>query len=313
MTLAKPGEGGTVAVPSDEYSTVGFEDIEASDLVIPRIQIMHKEGRFKVNNTGQEFEELVCVIAGTVKQRILWAKEVDDGDRPMCKSNDHDLGFPNVSEDTPKDKRFPWAKSNFDPAQFPAGGGNSVNGLVTLPCGSCIFKEWDKGDWKQPPCNEQFTFIVFFTPDDGESWSPALLTFAKTGIKPSKQYISSFAQTKKAMFTAFTTIRLDVLSRSTVYYSVPKFTRGDQTPRDSWKEYADTYTNIRDFIRQPPRNLDEEEGAEVVKSANDSNANTGPEPAPAAAPPPEPEPAAAAATPAPAAASASDDDGDLPF
>jgi hypothetical protein len=327
MTVATPG-GGEVAVYDEDLASVGLEDVGVGDVVIPRLQIQHKEGTFLDNLSKATFASLKVVLLGLVKQRIMWDDEVNEGDRPKCKSPDFEHGFPNVNYDgkTPPGKQFDWKVSNFNPEDYPAE--NGLNGLVTLPCTNCIFKEWDKGDWKQPPCSEQHTYPLLYSPDEGASWQPALLTVQRTGIKPSRQYISSFAQAKTPMFTVFTEIGLTQQKRGSVDYSVPWFKRHEATDRNAWPEFASQYRAIREFIRQPPRRLDEEETV-----STDSNVNTAPAPAagptPPATPPAPPAapaappaapaapaqptaPAAEAPTPAPVAAAADGDD-DLPF
>lgn len=304
MTVDTTG-GGSVVPYDEDLANVGLDDVGVGDVIIPRLVIQHKTGTFQDNLSKAEYGTLKVVLLGLVKQRIFWDDEVDDGDKPKCKSPDFEHGFPNVDPATKADKQFPWHQSNFDPSSFPAAQG--LNGLVTLPCATCIFKEWDKTgsdgvSWKNPPCNEQHTYPLLYSPDEGESWQPALLTVQRTGIKPSRQYISSFAQAKTPMFTVFTEIGLTLNKRGQVDYSVPTFKRAEPTDRNSWMEYANQYRAIREFIRQPPRRLDDEDS--VAPVPEDTNTNTAPS-APAAAaptpPPAAPAPAPAAAAPAPPA------------
>jgi hypothetical protein len=315
MTVATTGDGGAV-VPydPDQFGDVGLEDVGVSDVVIPRLRIVHDEAVFEDNLSKAKFDTLKVILLGLVKQRIFWHDEVDDGDVPVCKSPDFEHGFPNLDEQTKPDKRFPIAKSNFNLADFPAGGPNSIGGHVTLPCSTCIFKEWEKGDWKVPPCTEQHTFPLLYTPDDGETWTPALLSLQKTGIKPSRQYISSFAQSKTPMFTVFTELKLTPQSRGNVKYAVPTLKRLEQTEKDLWGHYADQYRGIRDFVRQPPRrDEDEAEGAAAVPTEAPAASAAAPATDTAAAaggtatatPATEASPAPAAATTAQAPASSS--------
>lgn len=249
----------------------GQEDVEVTDLVIPRLRIDHKEGVFEDSLSNAKYPKIRCVVLGLVKQRIMWDDKVDEGDKPKCKSPDHNNGFPQMSEDVPKNKRFPWDKSNFSLEAFDPSEG--LNGHVTLPCTQCIFKEWNQGDWDSPPCSEQHTYIVMFNASDDDDtpvnqYSPALITFQRTGIRPSKKYISSFAQAKQPFFVAETTIELQKLSKGSVEYSVPLFRRGEKTDSDLWKTWADQVTTVRDFVRQPPRSDDDEvEGESAATGA----------------------------------------------
>lgn len=303
MTVDTTAGSGAVAPYDEDLASVGLEDVGVGDVIIPRLRIDHAEGVFEDNLSKARYGTLKVILLGLVKQRIFWDDEVDEGDRPKCKSPDFVHGFPNVDPETKKDKQFPWDLSNFAPGDFPTESG--LNGQVTLPCESCIFKEWDKQGWKNPPCNEQHTYPLLYSPDDGTSWQPALLTVQRTGIKPSRQYLSSFVQAKTPTFTVFTEIGLTQQSRGTVRYSVPWFRRGEQTDRSSWTEYANQYRAIRDFIRQPPRRQDDEDGTPVAEDANANAAPAAtPAPAPAAAAPAPPVPPAAPAPPAQPAAPA---------
>jgi len=299
MTVVPSETGGAVVPVGPNGEIVGLEDVEATDLVIPRLRINHQEGIFEDPLTNTNYEDLNCVILGLVKQRIMWDDEVGEGDKPLCKSPDHDHGFPQLSEDLPKDKRFPWARSNFSADSFSPDP--ELNGHIALPCSQCIFQLWDQGDWKQPPCSEQHTYIIMFDPsgeNDDSGLSPALITFQRTGIKPSRKYLSSFKQANQPMFVVRSTLSLQKLSRGSVTYSVPVFTRGDKTDSEMWGGFAQTVKGIRDFIRQPPRSADDEVEGEGGGTEE-----------PKAEPKKEPaKVASAAATSAPA-----EDDDDLPF
>lgn len=329
MTVA-PHEGSAVAAYTGPGTGIeGLEDVEASDVVLPRLQIDHKQALFRDNLSKQEYEELDLIILGLVKQRIMWADDTEDKDKPLCKSPDHTHGFPNVSPDTPRDKQFPWDKSNFNAADFPPNSPTSLNGLVTLPCEACVLKEWDRNGWKVPPCTEQHTYAVLYLsnpedPVEDARWTAALLTFQRTGIKPSKQYISSFVQAGQAMFTVRTKITLTPARRGTVDYAVPMFRKGSSTDKDFWPNYGEQFRNIRELVRQPPRSQDDDEDF-VPKTSSNENVAPNPAaatPAPAAAPtapvaPSQPpvaaapsQPAAPVATPA---APTVEPDSDLPF
>jgi hypothetical protein len=281
---ATPGTDMT-PYPTD-WGNVGLEDVGLGDLVVPRIKINHPDGRFVDSLSGNEYPKLECILLGMTKQRMFWPDNLDEGDRPRCKSPDFQSGFPNVDA-TDEKKRFPWELSNFNPADYPPEAG--INGHPTLPCESCALKEWNIQGWKQPPCNDVHTYALLYSPDGGASWLPGMLSLSKTGIRPSKAYLSSFIQSKQVLFTYHTTIELQVNRRGTVNYSVPKFTRGEPTDQTHWAEYAEQARTLRDFVRQPPREKDDE-GTPV------DNTHTGPVSTPA---PTTPRPATSTATPTP--------------
>lgn len=316
MTVAPTG-GTEVGYPADQ-GIIGLDDVSTGDVILPRISIVHKEGQFRDNLQNRQFSELDCIILGLVKQRVFWKKETEEGDRPLCKSPDHTHGYPIVTDEVAKDKRFPWERSNFNPADFPP----DQSGVVTLPCAACVFKEWDKGDWKAPPCAEQHTYPILYntTPDEDEAtWSPAIVSFQKTGIKPSRAYLSSFVQARKPMFTARTKITLTLMKRSAVEYSVPNFAKVGDTDSSLWNGFGEQYLQIQSFLQQAPRSEEDE----YTGSEGFDNTNT-PAPSAAAAPAAPVQAAAAAPTapvqqPSPPAASQAappspaPDDSGLPF
>lgn len=319
----------TVANPRDFEFETGLEDFDMEDAVIPRIKIVHKQALFKDSLSGEEFGTARVILLGLVKQRILWHTQLDDGDRPMCRSMNHEVGFPNMSDEQPKEKRFPWTLTPvFDPAKHQP----DEDGLIRLDCNICPLKEWKSHpDGKRPYCSEQFTMPVLYNPawrpgeeDDWDDYVPAIMTFQKTGLKPLKAYLTSFARSRNAAFMAVTEIGLTPLQRGQTDYAVPTFKKVGDTPDDHWREYSTGYRTMKDFLEADPGSQDEAEDA-PVKAPSDNVAKP-PAQAPAAKEEPvdaevvedppaptesTPEPEKPVTTAAPAAAVVEDDD--LPF
>lgn len=256
----------TVARP--EGFETGLEEFGIEDAVIPRITIVHKEGVFKDSLSNQEFDSITCIILGLVKQRSLWHPTVDEGDWPMCRSMDHNTGFPNLSEEQPKEKRFDkvWDKAGFDPKDFPPDD----DGRIRLPCASCQLKEWGSHpDGKKPYCSEQFTLPILYDPDGDGIWVPAIITFQKTALKNLKAYLSAFARSKSAAFQAITEIGLDMQKKGSTDYSVPNFKKVGTTDEENWLEYSTNYRTMADFLRADPGSRDEtEDSAPTPKTAS---------------------------------------------
>lgn len=253
----------TIQHPSD-FET-GLEDFDMEDAVVPRLTIAHKDFQFKDSLSNEQFDTVKVIILGLVKQRVLWHPTVDDGDWPMCRSANHELGFPNVSDDQPKEKRFPWATSGFDPKDFPADS----EGLIRLPCDGCALKEWGSHpDGKKPYCAEQFTLPVLYDPREDDNWVPAIMTFQKTGLKPLKSYLTSFARSRNAAFQAITEIGLTPTKRGTTDYSVPWFKRVGDTDEENWREFSTNYRTMKDFLEADPGSREETESTSPSPSSN---------------------------------------------
>lgn len=281
-----------LAVTNDDDAVVGLEDIEATDLVMPRLGIDHKTAEFVDNTSGARYTEIECILLGLVKQRILWHPEVDEGDQPLCKSYDFHHGHPNDD--------FPWSASGFDAGATDSDG--------RLPCSGCALKEWDSHPKNKTPwCSEQHTFPLVHLVDGGEQ--PSLLTVQRSAIRASKAYLTGFSRQKQPLFVARTKISLQAMSRGSVTYAVPSFARVGDVDAQHYDRLADAFRSIRSFLHTPPqRDDDDGDGGTTTVTPKAATA------APAApAKPTAATPQSASAPTTGAVPVSDDDDDDLPF
>lgn len=238
----------TVSVPGSSAESTGLEDVDASDVRIPRLNIDHKKAVFVDNLSNQEYPKLDCILLGLVKQRIMWHHEVGTDEKPLCKSPNFQVGFPIASGQA---HLFPWDKSDFNENDY-----KSDEGLTTLPCEKCNFREWGThADGKKPACAEQHTYPLLFNPDlseetdsTGQNLVSALFTTQHSGIKPSRDYLSSFIRMKTPLYTVLTTVTLSQQKRGSNQYCVPVFRVGNKTPTDSYPYLSQQYRSIREFV-----------------------------------------------------------------
>lgn len=245
--------GTDVQLPSD-YDT-GLDDL-GSDLAVPRLKIAHKEGKFVDPSDNMRYPEIVCIILGLVRQRVLFDAKVDTNnpEKPMCKSPDTAIGFPNMNPENAK-KGFPWDKAKLDPAQ----AGRDDDGRTVIKCATCHLKEWDShplGD--KPWCSEQFTLPILFAPNleqlQAGDGMPALISFQKTAIKPTKAYLKTFQLRKIGAFTVYTKLGLLVEKVGDNIFSKPVFTRIGDTEFSSHLDYSEQFVAISKFLKEqrPP-------------------------------------------------------------
>lgn len=307
-------------VPAGTYDT-GLDDLTPNDLVVPRLKIKHKDGVFEDGATGEQTPVLYCVILGLVRQRVLFHHNVEDGDVPMCKSPDFQVGYVNLDPPNKK-KSFPWERAQFDPNDYPP----DAEGRVTLPCAGCKLKDWGTHPVTEnkPYCAEQHTLPIYWAKsleelNDG-SFQAGLLTFQKTGIPPSKRYLGTFKQRNVGAYTAVTEISLNMQQRGQTVYCTPQFRKLDDTNAEQWPTYSEHYAGIRHFLisNKPGGQREEFDASAIVDNSAavvpDYAQQPMPEPAqpmpvarPAYTQPPAPATAMASAPPA------SDPDDELPF
>jgi hypothetical protein len=266
MTVATTGGP---ASPWGDLGDVGLEDVGASDVQMPRLIIDHKAAMFKDSSTGQMFDSLEVVMLGVVKQRIMWDSQIDDNDKPQCKSPAYDIGFPQMRTDIPARKQFPWAKAVFDQADFPPDD----KGQIRLPCDKCNLKDWG-ADKEKPPCSEQYTFGVYYKDEDG-NLRPAIISFQRSGLKAARSYAGTFKAASQPMFTVWTKLTLTAESRGKTEYATPGFIRGGASESAKWAEYAEAYRSVRAFLHQDPRPATKEadEAAAAARSSRPAPAS----------------------------------------
>lgn len=242
-------------VPSDSDTSndlTGLEDVEASDLVMPRLTIDHDTGEFVDSLSGERYETVSGIVLGLTKQRVLWPPEMGDtNDPPLCRSYDFQSGHPG--------EQFPWEAAGFDP--------NDTDD-ETLPCTACALKEWGSHPNRDIQwCAEQHVYPIVM---DG---GPVLFTVQRSGIKSSRSYLSSFARNRTPLYTAQTTLKLSGNRRGKVSYYVPMFTKGEASDHERWPEYASMYRSIRAFL-QTPRTPDGEGPATSSRTSTSSSSTS---------------------------------------
>lgn len=308
MTSLQPStsSGGDVVQWSGE---TGLEDFDTSDLTMPRLVIDHAENKLKNTQTDELFEDLDVVLLGLHKSRIMWGdiNDGDDNDPPLCKSPDTKHGFPCVDPELAASKRFPWsAQDVYTPADMkPLEVGENLLTMPSIGCKQCHFKEWNTDPTgKRPWCSEEWTFpLLYQDPNDPESWVPALFTIKRSGLKPARGYVTTFATKNTPIFTVVTKLGLDANRRGMVKYSTPTFTKIARTHPDSYQDYFESFQSAKQFLLQFPMPKDDDEAAPeddgtldepIQGNIIDAEVETQPEPVQ-----PTPQPHAARAQPEP--------------
>lgn len=246
MTIAEIPPGGAVAIP--DYMTAGLEDVEASDLVMPRVNIDHKTAEYVNSLSGERYASLDCIVLGLIKGYVLWPAKQGDNDVPLCKSLDHKIGRP--------EEGFPWEAAGFDQAALPV---DPITGGPCASCADCPLKEWNSHPTEGKPwCSEQYTFVLLLPDGRGGYGGAALLTLQRSAIKATKGYITAFQSISSPMFVAVTTLGLTPEKRGSNQYATPTFVKGVPTDESNWQEWADKYRGIRQFLQTVRPPMDDE-------------------------------------------------------
>lgn len=277
-----------VPVGAGVFGVEGLEDFDESDMVMPRLSLgSNQDAGYIINNlSGEKIPGnpgIEMVVLGIVKNRILWPPEMGaTKENPLCRSYDFHVGHP----DPEQPARFPWAASGFAAPTLVVG-----ESPPHLSCEDCRLKEWgtNPGASKESPwCTEQHIYVILTLTNS--TYASAILTLQRSGIGPSRKYMSSYAQIKTPMFVATTLLTLEVQKRGTVEYSVPTLTRGRNTPETKYAEFAETYRRIRRVLQTPRSNDVDEVPVAAAPDANVYQPQAAPAPAPQPVTPTAPSP-----------------------
>lgn len=256
----------TDIVPADAYGDLGLEDIDESDLSVPRLTIDHDNITFVNSLTKETFEKLFVVPLGVVKQRVLWQPGAPEEDSsPLCKSYENKVGRPDQNA-------FPWEASGF------------TKGTEELSCATCPLKEWGSHPNEDKPwCTEQWSVPMFVARVEEKTIFPAIMTFQRTSLPPIKKYASAFKGVEP-IFVAVAQLTLQAERKGKREYGVIEIKRLKQSDASQYEMFANTYRSIRSFLQTPPQRDDAE--AEAPKPAAKPAATKASKPK---APEPEPE------------------------
>ena len=142
-------------------------DIDQEDIIIPRMSIVQPTseegtpGTYRLNLTGDEFNEVTCVFLKQGKGRVLFAENREDG--VVCASGDRIKPSNHfIDQDT----------------------------AMALTCADCQMKEWTGENQKTAPkCKETFILLGL----DVENGIPFWLQLKSSALKPARMFISAAA------------------------------------------------------------------------------------------------------------------------
>jgi hypothetical protein len=215
---------------ASDSAPVGLEDIGADDIRMAKVSIVHDEGVFVDDLTGEKFDTLDTVLLGVIKERVLFDSNMDAKDKLLCKSRDAVVGNPTEA--------------------FPMLSFREKNGVVeadgTITCKTCPFAQWGSHpdpNRQVPYCTEQMSFPLTLPGSDDAA---GIVTFQRSALSNVRSYLSAFVRSRKPLFANRTTITLEKGKKGSVVFSTPKFVRGaENTDAGQMQRWAEQYQSIR--------------------------------------------------------------------
>lgn len=201
MTLTNKAE--TAMAVNDFDGETGLEDMDSSDLIIPRTSIGQEKtedidpeeiGRYRNSVSGEAVENISIVPLLYKKGRTLMP-EYEPGvkSRPLCKSSDC------VTPDSMDYDEYEQKSDN---------------------CKDCSYSKWGRkasGKPNPPECAEQHNFVMFDL--DPDNFGPMTMVFRVTSAPAAKKILSGLATRTKAMHCPMwhLSFKLGITSKEGVY------------------------------------------------------------------------------------------------
>jgi len=205
-----------VQIPEELQGYTGFETIDPSAFVIPRMKIVQPtskegtQGRLRINLTGDEFAALDVVIVKAMQGRVLWDHDNAGNEKPLCRSSDY--LHPDSSIENP-------------PSPECARQVTSTTKKTMLKP-ICPNAGWNGNE--KPACGETWNLLCI----QKDEFLPFWLSLAGTSIAPVRRYLSAIALRRCPLWQFETVISTDEQKGDRGRYFVVKFESPKPIPRE---------------------------------------------------------------------------------
>jgi hypothetical protein len=211
---------------------------------ISHVKIDHKAATFEFD-TGVKHETFSGVPIGLVKHRIMWPSDESGNRTPICRSSDSQIGFPRVLDrDNPHHVEAEFF-GNVPLAFHPETNQVMVN------CFSCPHR----GDGRRkkgqdgPRCTPEWSLILG-TVTAGKAYA---LRLRGSSLWAAADYLKQFEQARTPAFTHRVGFSLLAAKGNGIRYATLVIDKGEPTDHGQWKQYFDTFLQVREHLESPPR------------------------------------------------------------
>ena len=211
-----------------QYGSAGMESIEVSDVETPRISLLQalspevekfsaKQGNFWHNILSEDLgPSLSIVLVHVEKTAVLWRPRAEGGGILARQIGNR------------------WEPSN---TKFEV----NVGGRTTVWDTKGSVAESRLLDWganNTPPAATAMYNVIMYLPDRPDA-SPALMTFAKTALKPFQRILTALKMGNKPSFGLNFTLSSEKVSNNKGSFFIPKFTMNGVTSEADCRTYFD--------------------------------------------------------------------------
>jgi hypothetical protein len=241
--LALRDEAGLPGIPEELQNFTGFEGIDASAFVIPRIKIVQptsKEGTagaLRINLTGDEFTTLPIIVIKAIQGRTMWDPD-PKSDEVLCRS--YDFLTPDSSIEKP-----------YSPT--------CAKKITNLRKQEMISPVCDQAKWhgdEKPACAENYNLLCL----QAEDMLPFWITLHGASINVVRKYLSAIALRRCRLFQWQTDLSTEVRTEPQKHY-VAKFSTPLPVPADLAGQVVSTIMDLNLTTVDIRRTFEAEEAA----------------------------------------------------
>jgi len=245
-----------VQIPEELQGYTGFETIDPSAFVIPRMKIVQPtskegtQGRLRINLTGDEFAALDVVIVKAMQGRVLWDHDNAGNEKPLCRSSDY--LHPDSSIENP-------------PSPECARQVTSTTKKTMLKP-ICPNAGWNGNE--KPACGETWNLLCI----QKDEFLPFWLSLAGTSIAPVRRYLSAIALRRCPLWQFETVISTDEQKGDRGRYFVVKFESPKPIPRELEEQLIPMVAELKNADIKRTFDAEEELQAEGADGGNGGGA-----------------------------------------
>lgn len=214
------------AEPADDVreELMGYDGLDPGDFIVPRFKIVQPvsregtPGRFRSNVTGEELDEIACVVLAVRKGMVLFGEGTEG--KAICRSRD--------------------ALSPDPSLEYPISDFCSViqNRRLVPVCEKAKFQ-----NGTPPGC--KLTYNVLGLRIEGSQPEPFLMTLHGTSLRPVRMFLSVCRQQRRHLFDIQCTMRLtETVNTKGRFYVVSFEDIGEVEPRGA---YARLYQELSTY------------------------------------------------------------------
>jgi hypothetical protein len=246
-----------VQIPEELQGYTGFETIDPSAFVIPRMKIVQPtskegtQGRLRINLTGDEFAALDVVIVKAMQGRVLWDHDNAGNEKPLCRSSDY--LHPDSSIENP-------------PSPECARQVTSTTKKTMLKP-ICPNAGWNGNE--KPACGETWNLLCI----QKDEFLPFWLSLAGTSIAPVRRYLSAIALRRCPLWQFETVISTDEQKGDRGRYFVVKFESPKPITRELEEQLIPMVAELKNADIK--RTFDAEEELQADDGADGGNGGGG--------------------------------------